>query len=428
MSAQRAKKIVRFAPCLNLAATLLVILLSFFLSSPGHPSLQEKKRTELGNERFIEDFPPELQGRRLGLVINHTSQLPGGMSLIQALLHKRQSIKAIFTPEHGFGGDVVQGVAIEDSRLKSIKIYSLYGKTRKPTPEQTGEIDAFIYDIQDVGTRFYTYITTLKYVMEAAAEAKRPVYVLDRPNPAGGVIIEGPLLQPQFESFIGAFPIPLRYGLTVGELALMMKGESWVTKTIDLHVVEMKNWRRAYFWKDTGLGWLPTSPNMPTPKTAIAYPGTGLLGALKINQGLGTPSPFLQFGAPWLGSKLLIQRLKGGEEYGVDMEAVTFIPQSLPGKVLHPPYENRLCQGIRIHIRNEDKFLSLRFTLDIIKALKEFHPERLAPVVRSLNMMFGNDLLFLYLEGQLSFDELITRIEKDENLFRHKCRRYLLYQ
>lgn len=408
---------------------LFILGMTFFflLSWGGNVSLK-KYRVRLGNEVFLEAFPPELQEKRLGLVINHTSRLSDGTFLVDALLDQGHSVSVIFSPEHGFSGNVEGGIGIKDSRFKDIEICSLYGKTKKPTPEQCQKIDVFIYDIQDVGTRFYTYITTLKYVLEAAAEVRKPVYVLDRPNPAGGLIIEGPLMRPEFESFIGALPIPVRYGLTAGELALMMKGEDWVGQNVDLRVIRMENWDREYFWNDTHLPWAPPSPNILTAETTIAFPGTGLLGGIDLNQGLGTCHPFLQFGAPWLEVRDIIRGFNGGKEFWIKMEATAYRPRSIPGKVLHPAYENKSCQGIRIHIKRKEKFLSLRFTLALIKALKRFHPQSLVLHSKSLNQMFGNDLLVRYLKGKTTYQELLNQMEKDENSFRRQRRRYLLYE
>lgn len=420
-------KDIKHNECQEYFTFLLIGLLFLSLFCFGEIFCSEQSRVKLGNECLLEAFPPELQGKKLGLVINHTSSLSSGKSLVEALLDKGHLIQAIFSPEHGFSGDVEGGIEIRNSRFESIKIYSLYGKTKKPTLEQSRNIDVFIYDIQDVGTRFYTYITTLKYILEAAAEAQKPVYVLDRPNPVSGLIIEGPLLRPEFESFIGAFPIPVRYGLTAGELALMMNEEGWVEENADLHVIRMKKWRRKYFWKDTGLHWIPPSPNMPTPETAIIYPGTGLLGAINLNHGLGTSNPFLQFGSPWINSESIIKSLKGGREFGIELEAISYRPRSLPGKVLHPPYENKSCQGIRIHVVKEEKLHSLRFTLALIKALKEHYPQRITPHDRALNLMFGNDLLLHYIEGKITYKEISTQMEKDEKLFSKQRRKYLIY-
>jgi uncharacterized protein YbbC (DUF1343 family) len=393
-----------------------------------HPAIpHNRERTTLGNEIFVETLLPSLRNERLALVLNQTSVFPDGESLLEVLQKRGQYAAAVFTPEHGFKGRREGGEEIDDGRLENIKVFSLYGDIKKPTAEQMKGMDAFVYDIQDVGTRYYTYITTLKYVMESAAEAGKTVYVLDRPNPAGGFMVEGPLLEPAYESFIGALPTPVRYGLTVGELASMMKGEGWVPSKVDLRVVRMKNWRRDLFWADTGLEWIPTSPNIPFPDTAIIYPGTGLLGALTINQGLGTQNPFLQFGAPWMDVDQIIRRLKGGEEYGVELEPIAYTPISMPGKVLHPPYENRPCRGIRVRLLHRERFSSLHFTIDLIRALKEIHPGDIRLHNASLNRMFGNDLLERYILDKLSYETLLQKMTEDENDFIARRKKYLLY-
>ena len=387
----------------------------------------DQEKTKLGNEIFIRTILPQLEQKKLGLVCNQTSLLSDGKSLIHAIGRKRIANLVVFTPEHGYKGTAEAGAEVRDDVLGDLKIFSLYGKTRRPTREQTEEIDAFVFDIQDVGTRFYTYITTLKYVMEAAAQFGKSVYVLDRPNPAGGHIVEGPLLRAEFESFRGEVPIPVRYGLTIGELALMMAGEGWIPTPVDLHVVRMTNWKRRYFWEDTGLPWVPTSPNIPFPETAIIFPGTGLLGAITINQGLGTSNPFLQFGAPWLDTQRIIRQLGGGADFGIALEALVYTPRSLPGKTLHPPFENRPCQGIRVRIVQKDKFLSLHFTLALIKVIRDIHPDKIRLYPESLNQMFGNDLCTKFITGALSYKDLLTEMEKDEKAFIRMRQKYLLY-
>lgn len=422
------KKVQRRKNTARVLSIFFISVILLFCFFPRKISLSPKGRVELGNEIFVKNFSSELQGKSLGLVINHSSVLPQGRSLVQALLEKGQKIQAIFSPEHGFSGTVEAGTEVKDSQLKDIRIYSLYEKNKKPTPEQTQGIDAFVYDIQDVGIRFYTYITTLKYVLEAAAEAQIPVYVLDRPNPTGGDIIEGPILRPEYESFIGALPIPVRYGLTPGELAMMMKGEGWVPGEFDLHVIRMKNWRRNYFWEDTGLPWIPPSPNIPTPETAIIYPASSVLGTMKLNEGRGTPYPFLQFGAPWLDASSLIKELNGGERFGIELEAVYYTPRSLPGKALHPLYKNKMCHGIRVRILQKEKFFSLRFAYAIIKALKNQKQYKLAAPPRYLNMIFGSNLLSHYIEGKISYEKLVSQVEEEEKLFRQRRLKYLLYK
>jgi uncharacterized protein YbbC (DUF1343 family) len=391
-------------------------------------SYQERKRVVLGNERALDILPKKTEGQRFGLVINHTSLLPDKTPLIIAFLDRGIDVQAIFSPEHGYTGSQEGGSEVEDSRFANIPVFSLYGKTKKPTPDQMETIDALVYDIQDVGTRFYTYITTLKYVLEAAAEARKPVYILDRPNPAGGILVEGPILKEAFTSFIGACPIPIRYGLTPGELALMMRGEKWIPQDVDIDVIKMENWRRFYYWEDTGLPWIPTSPNIPTAETAIAYPGTGLLGALFLNQGLGTPHPFLLIGTPWLDPDALMRTLGTEHSAGIELEALTYTPISIPGKVLHPAYENRLCKGIRIRILEPNKFRSVHFTLALIKALKEKYGTDITVKFDSLNLLFGDDLLVRYLEEGIRYDQMIVKIQEEERSFCEKRHKYLLYE
>ena len=410
--------------------TICVLLLLLLAVTPLRARIDDtsaRQRVILGNERALKLFPETLNGKRLGLVINHTSRLPDRTPLLEAFLKNGIEIRAIFSPEHGFTGQQEGGLTIEDSRFADIPVYSLYGKTKKPTPGQMKNIDAFVYDIQDVGTRFYTYITTLMYVLEAAGKANKSVYVLDRPNPAGGILVEGPALKEKYTSFIGACPIPIRYGLTSGELAKMMQGEGWVPQNVDLHVITMENWRRSFFWDDTGLPWIPTSPNIPNPETTLAFPGTGLLGGLLLNQGLGTSHPFLQLGTPWLDAEALVVTLKGKHTSGIELETLIYTPVSLPGKVLHPAYENRLCQGIRIRIREPEKFRSVHFTLALIKAIKEKHGAKISVKSDSLNLLFGDDLLVRYIKGSLPYDRMISLIEEEEELFRQKRKKYLLY-
>jgi len=392
--------------------------------SPETPTI----RVRLGNEKAADEFPSRLEGKRVGLVINHTSALPDGTPLLKAFRARGINVSAIFSPEHGFSGSEEGGINVDDSTFKRTPVFSLYGKTRRPTAEQMRHIDVFVYDIQDVGTRFYTYITTLKYVLEAASKAQKEVFVLDRPNPIGGHIVEGPLLKDQHKSFIGACPLPIRYGLTVGELALMMRGEGWVPEDVSLHVVKMDSWKRDYFWEDTGLTWTPTSPNIPAPETSIAYPGMGLLGGVIINHGLGTLNPFLQFGAPWLDTELMREGLGMVEEFGIALDNISYTPLSLPGKVLQPPYENRQCKGLKIRILRKEKFRSVRFALSIIKALKKNHPSKLSPQVNTLNRHFGDDILVQYLNGQISFESMMATIEKDEKSFLSRRQKYLLYE
>jgi len=250
-----------------------------------------------------QNFAP-LANRRLGIVCNHTARDRSGRHLIDLCQQSGVcQITAIFAPEHGFRGTFADGKNIADAvdSLTGAPIYSLYGENLQPTAEMLKNVDLLVYDIQDVGVRFYTYISTLTNVMRAAAENHLPIVVLDRPNPIRGDRIEGPMLEPQFRSFVGPHPIPIRYGLTAGELARLINGEHWLGDTLraELTVIKMQNWRRAMWFDETGLPWFPPSPNMPTLLTATVYPGFCFMEGTNLSEGRGTDSPFVQFGAPY---------------------------------------------------------------------------------------------------------------------------------
>ncbi len=399
------------------------IFIFFIPQIKGSP----KTRVILGNENFLTHFPPALEGKRLGLVVNHTSVLPDGSHLLEKLKARKKNIKAIFSPEHGFKGLSEAGEKFKGRYFQGVKIHSLYKNNNKSIYKEIHNIDCLIYDIQDVGSRFYTYIHTLKFVLDTAAKVDIPVYILDRPNPAGGEIVEGPLMQEKHTSIIGIVPIPVRYGLTAGELALMMKGENWVPPSVNLHIIKMKNWKRKYFWMDTKLKWIPPSPNMMTPETAIAYPGIAILSALNLNEGTGTFKPFLQFGAPWLDSELIIKALDNGKEFGIEMEAVKYVPSKLPGIATNPIYENKLCRGIHIRIKKAPIFYSFRFGLALIEILKSHYPDKISFDLNQIKKIFGSDLLLQYLQGDISYGEAMTRMEEEERLFRNFRSKYLLY-
>ena len=261
-----------------------------------------------GLDVLIEDHPNYLRGRSIGLVTNHTGITKNNEKNYELFqTNSAISLKRIFAPEHGFYGEASAGAKVDydGENTSGPEIISLYGKTRKPTKEMLDGIDLIIYDIQDVGARFYTYISTLGLVMEAAGEYGIDVMVLDRPNPIGGEIIEGAILDTAFKSFVGYYPIPIRYALTVGELSQMAIQEGWLTSSPpNLTIVKMDGWERKMFYDDTNLPWVPPSPNIPDLETAIIYPGMCLYEATNVSEGRGTNNPFKQIGAPWMTYEL----------------------------------------------------------------------------------------------------------------------------
>jgi uncharacterized protein YbbC (DUF1343 family) len=258
--------------------SLLLIAFSIFnfiscKSAPDEPEIPEE-RVILGAEIFIDRHLEELEGERIGLVMNPTARI-GRVHMLDRLLELNLNITALFAPEHGFRGEAGAGEKIEDGidRDSGLPVFSLYGDTRKPTPEMLEHVDILIFDMQDVGARFYTYIATLGLVIESAAAAGIPVWVLDRPNPAGGNYVSGWIMEDEFKSFVGPYPVPIAHGLTMGEIAKMMVGERWINfdSEPDVRVVLMEGWNRSMKWPDTGLRWVAPSPNLPTFEHAFFY-------------------------------------------------------------------------------------------------------------------------------------------------------------
>lgn len=328
---------------------------------------------KLGIDRlFSSDYEAFLKGKRIGLVTNHTGINSKG-ELTSDLIKKQAkaysySVVAFFSPEHGlFGSHYMENQIADNKDSDGIPIYSLYGEVRRPTAAMLKNISLLIFDIQDLGTRSYTYSTTLFYVMEEAAKAKIPVLVVDRPNPLGGLLVDGPMLEDKWRSFIGYINVPYCHGLTIGELAQYFNGVYQVG--CDLTVVPMSGWKRYMTFQDTGLMWIPTSPHIPTVDTAFFYPMTGLLGELQIvSIGVGYTLPFKVIGAPWIDAKQLAHELNR---------------QNFPGVYFHPfhfrPFFGRFageeCHGVLIHIRNPQIYLPVATQYLIIGTLKSLYPQ-----------------------------------------------------
>ncbi len=307
------------------------------------PSAQAAVRP--GVEVLLADSLHLVRGRRVGLVTNHTGIDTNGTSAID-LLHDHPEVElvALFSPEHGIRGALQAGVEVSsgiDDRT-GLPIHSLYGETRRPNAAMLDGLDVVLFDIQDVGARYYTYVYTMALSMEASGEAGIPFIVLDRPNPIGGQAVQGAMLDPAFATFVGMYPVPMRHGMTPGELARLFVGEFGVVA--DLTVVPAEGWTRDMSFQETGLPWVPPSPNMPSVESALHYPGTCLFEGTNLSVGRGTDEAFRIIGAPWLDSGQLLDRLAGYELPGVEMEPVTFTPRS-PGD---RKYDGTAVHGLRL--------------------------------------------------------------------------------
>jgi uncharacterized protein YbbC (DUF1343 family) len=304
-----------------------------------------------------------LAGRRVGLITNQTGLSRRGVSNVKLLVDAANvKLVKLFSPEHGIEGKLDQA-AIDDARDRKtgLSIVSLYGETRKPTKEMLAGIDTLVFDIQDIGTRFYTYISTMGLAMQAAAECGVRFVVLDRPNPINGLEVAGPMLDAGRESFVGFHPLPVRHGMTVGELAKLFKTE--LKLDLDLHVVPMEGWRRDAFFDDTGLGWVNPSPNMRSFTEALLYPGIGLLEATNLSVGRGTDTPFEVIGAPWIDADALARGLNASRLPGVRFAPIRFTPTA-------SKFKGEACGGVSIAVTDRETLRPVRTGLEIARQLQ----------------------------------------------------------
>jgi uncharacterized protein YbbC (DUF1343 family) len=312
-----------------------------------------------------DNFKP-LAGLRIGLITNHTGRDREGRKTID-VLNKAPGVKlvALFSPEHGIRGVADDNVSDSKDDATGLPIYSLYGDTRRPKPEELKNLDALVYDIQDVGARFYTYISTLGYALEEAAKAKLPVFVLDRPNPIGGVDVEGPIADRDKLSFTSYHTIPTRHGLTIGELAQLFNHQRNIGA--DLRVIKMEGWRRWMWFDETNLTWVNPSPNMRSLTEATVYPGIGLLETTNVSVGRGTDTPFELVGAPWIQGDRLAEYLNGRGIPGVRFVPLRFTPNA-------SVFKDEQCGGVNIIVTDRAAFRPLLAGIEIALALRQLYP------------------------------------------------------
>jgi uncharacterized protein YbbC (DUF1343 family) len=319
------------------------------------------------------------------------------------------------------------GETIEDGvdQATGLPVFSLYGDTRTPTEEMLDEVDVLLFDMQDVGGRFYTYNATLGNIIKAAAPAGVPVWVLDRPNPAGGDFISGWMLQEQHKSFVGAYPIPMAHGMTLGELGKMMVGERWIenAEQADVRVIPMEGWERSMKWPDTDLEWIPPSPNLPTFKHAFIYLGTVLFEGVNISEGRGTSDPFLKIGAPTtnLTSSHIAQLRR--KFSGVNIERISFRPESMPGKALNPDFEGEQCHGVEIQVTNINAFDPVKLGVELMATMLDATPDaELNDYIEKLSGINKSDF-----RNQLEDESYLDNWEKAAKEFMENRADYLIY-
>jgi uncharacterized protein YbbC (DUF1343 family)/CubicO group peptidase (beta-lactamase class C family) len=365
----------------------------------------------------LDGFAP-LQGKRVGLVTNHTGLTRDGVPTID-VLHKAPGVTlaALFSPEHGIRGAVDAEVADSRDEATGLPIHSLYGKTRKPSPESLAGLDALVYDIQDIGARFYTYISTLGLVLEAAKEKELPVYVLDRPNPIGGLAVQGPVRDPKFASFIAHHALPVRHGMTVGELALLFNTERGIGA--DLHVVRCEGWLRHDTYDRTGLVWVNPSPNMRSLTEALLYPGVGLLEATNLATGRGTDTPFERVGAPWIDPVRLANALNDQAIPGVRFTPIRFTPRERQ-------HAGKPCGGVYIAITDRSAFEPVTLGVTMAGVLHGLFPKDWEP--DGFLKMLADEAAYRAVLDGLSPREVEQTWADELNAFRTVRARYLIYK
>jgi uncharacterized protein YbbC (DUF1343 family) len=385
-------------------------------SSPRRSGRAARVQTGLD---FLEaqKFAP-LRGKHIGLITNHTGVDAEGRSNVD-LLSKAAGLQliALFSPEHGLAGRNNERVSTTKDPSTGLPVYSLYGETLRPTDEMLKGIDALVFDIQDAGVRFYTYTVTMAYCMEEAAKRNIAFYVLDRPNPLGGEIIEGPMLDPDKTNFVAYFPIPVRYGLTIGELAQLFNGENHIGA--DLHVITMKNWHRNYFFESTGMRWIPPSPALRTVKGSVLYPGIEILQSPGVSVGRGTQAPFEEFGAPWMNGDEVAAALNERHIPGVHFAAQPFIPIS-------GPYSGQRCGGVSIRITDRFAVRSMRTGLEIAAILHKLYPEQFN--LAKLLELTGNADTVQQMQSGVSPEKIVASWSSSLSSFDQVRRKYFLYK
>ena len=397
--------------------------------------LKTGDKLKTGAEMLVASDFELVKGKNVGVITNHTATVGGDRHIVDLMYESPHvNLVALFGPEHGIRGEVPAGDPVDFAidEATGLPVHSLYGEVRAPTAAMLEGIDVLIFDIQDIGARFYTYISTMGKSMEAAARHDLSFVVLDRPNPIGGEKVEGPVREPGFTSFVGYFPVPVTHGLTVGELAIMAREEGMLAgvEDLDLHVIPMNHWDRSSLWPDHGRPWNPPSPNIPDFETALIYPGACFFEGLRASEGRGTREPFIQLGTPWADGEALAGDLNARDIPGLRFEPVSFTPESIPGMAIRPKYRGTKVHGVRYVVTDKYVVRPLEAGIHVIDAFYRQAPdhekERFFDKAR-FGRLAGSNRLYELFTGEADVEEIIDSWSDDVIEFEKLRRNYFLY-
>jgi uncharacterized protein YbbC (DUF1343 family) len=401
--------------------SLVALLLGLIVvAAPAVAGTLPPAKIVLGDEVFLQSAWHDLHGRCVGIITNQTGVTSRLVNIVDAIRSNPHiCLKAIYSPEHGLRGDRPAGSYTSsyiDERT-GLPVYSLYGPQKHPTAAMLAGVDVLLFDIQDVGARPYTFVSTMAYAMQAAAQFGKEIWILDRPNPIGGTV-EGPVLDPQFSSFIGLYPIAMRHGMTVGELAAMFDTAFGIHAK--LRVIAMRGWTHAMLWPDTGLQWVQTSPNIPEWSTTVVYVCTGLIDNAGVNGGIGTTKPFKYAGAYQLDAYALANRLNA---------------RNLPGVYFRPAYwsptsgfwQDKDLGGVELDVYDPSKFQAVRTSVELLTAVRDISPTTIKVDAKPLDIDWGTDTLRLGLTRGDSAEQILAGWQPAVNRFKTLRAKYLLY-
>lgn len=429
MNLQKKLKISVFGSKIDVKPKLGVSLLSILSlgtalaadPATSHETSEVPHAVKLGIDQLVAQGFAPLIGKQVGLVTNQTGVDSQGRSTADLLAHAPGvRLMALFSPEHGIRGNQQGGAVVGDSvdSRTHVPVYSLYGTVKKPTPEMLNALDVIVFDMQDVGSRFYTYLTTMGLCMEAASRRRIGFMVLDRPNPLGGDIVEGQVLDPRLKHFTAYYTVPVRHGFTAGELAQWYNQAAQLR--LNLQVITMAGWNRKDLWDQTGLRFSPPSPNIKTPTAALLYAGIGMFEATNLSVGRGTDMPFEKVGAPWLNGAALVGRLNQAHLPGVNFIQTTFTPTS-------DLYAGQLCSGARIVVTDLQAFRPVDLFVWMALYLKELSPKDFQPRWDEVARVTGSSDFEKMYKDNTAAAEIVARFKKSADDFRASRTPFLLY-